>query len=103
MRKKLDPDRCHNSIGLPLKPDSYIIGQARLLITCDTGPMHVGFALKVPTVALFGPYDPRGTGPFDLEKNNCFMVHPTALGEFSAGNRFWRRRFKKDQRRTCLG
>ena len=83
MRARLDPDRCHDSIGLSLKPDSYIIGQARLLITCDTGPMHVGFALKVPTVALFGPYDPRGTGPFDLSKNNCFMVHPTVQGEFS--------------------
>jgi len=83
MREKLDPGQCHDSIGIPLKPDSCIIGQARLLITCDTGPMHVGFALKVPTVALFGPYDPRGTGPFDLKKNNCFMIHPTVLGEFS--------------------
>ena len=46
--------------------------------------MHVGFALKVPTVALFGPYDPRGTGPLDLGKNRCFMIHPTAQGEFSS-------------------
>lgn len=83
MRKKLDPDRCHDTIGVPLKPDCDIIRQARLLITCDTGPMHVGFALKVPTIALFGPYDPRGTGPFELKKNNCFMIHPTVLGEFS--------------------
>ncbi len=83
MRKILDPDRCLDSIGIPLKPDSFIIGQARLLITCDTGPMHIGFALEVPTVALFGPYDPRGTGPFELEKNKCFMIHPTVLGEFS--------------------
>ena len=83
MREKLDPDRCQDSIGIPLKPDSFIIGQARLLITCDTGPMHIGFALKVPTVAMFGPYDPRGTGPFKLEKNKCFMIHPTVQGEFS--------------------
>lgn len=83
MRKTLDPDRCSDSIGVALKPDSYIISQARLLITCDTGPMHVGFALKAPTVALFGPYDPRGTGPFELEKNSCFMIHPTVQGEFS--------------------
>ncbi|MCH8312045.1 MAG: glycosyltransferase family 9 protein [Nitrospinae bacterium] len=84
MMENLDPDRCSDSTGIPLKPDSYLISQARLLITCDTGPMHVGFALKVPTVALFGPYDPRGTGPFDLEKNSCFMIHPTAQGEFSS-------------------
>jgi ADP-heptose:LPS heptosyltransferase len=83
MMATLNSDRCSDSIGVPLKPDSYIISQARLLITCDTGPMHVGFALKVPTVALFGPYDPRGTGPFDLEKHRCFMIHPSAKGEFS--------------------
>jgi ADP-heptose:LPS heptosyltransferase len=88
MREKLDPDRCCDSIGVPLKPDSFIISQARLLITCDTGPMHIGFALKVPTVALFGPYDPRGTGPFDLKKNNCFMIHPTVQGEFSSETDF---------------
>lgn len=83
MREKLDPDRCCDSIGVALKPDSYLIRQARLLITCDTGPMHIGFALKVPTAALFGPYDPRGTGPFELKKNSCFMIHPTVQGEFS--------------------
>jgi ADP-heptose:LPS heptosyltransferase len=83
MLEKLAPDRCQDSIRVPLKPDSCIIRQARLLITCDTGPMHIGFALKVPTVALFGPYDPRGTGPFDLKKNRCFMIHPTVLDEFS--------------------
>ncbi len=83
MREKLEPDRCYDTLGVPLKTDSNIISQARLLITCDTGPMHIGFALKVPTVALFGPYDPRGTGPFELEKNICFMVHPTVQGDFS--------------------
>jgi len=82
MLEKLNSARCRDSTGIPLKPDSYIISQARLLITCDTGPMHVGFALKTPTVALFGPYDPRGTGPFDLKQDLCFMVHPFGKEEF---------------------
>jgi ADP-heptose:LPS heptosyltransferase len=90
MRDKLDPKRCTDSIGVPLKTDSFIISQARLLITCDTGPMHIGFALKVPTLALFGPYNPRGTGPFDLKKNSCFMIHPTVQGEFSPETNFER-------------
>lgn len=80
----LNSDRCCDSTGVPLKPDSYIISQARLLITCDTGPMHIGFALKTPTVALFGPYDPRTCGPFDLEKHRCFMIHSSGKEEFSA-------------------
>ena len=41
-----------------------IIGQARLFVSCDTGPMHLAAALGVPVLALFGPADPRRTGPF---------------------------------------
>jgi len=88
MIKNLQPGRVCHSLDLPLKADSFVIGQARLLITCDTGPMHVGFALKVPALSLFGPYDPRGTGPFDLGKNRCFMIHPSPQTEFAAGKEY---------------
>jgi heptosyltransferase-1 len=35
-----------------------------LFIGSDTGPMHLAAALKVPTVALFGPTDPARNGPY---------------------------------------
>jgi lipopolysaccharide heptosyltransferase II len=35
-----------------------------LMITNDTGPMHVAAALGKPLVALFGPTEPRRTGPY---------------------------------------
>lgn len=35
-----------------------------LVITNDTGPMHVAAALDKPVVAIFGPTDPRRTGPY---------------------------------------
>ena len=38
--------------------------RARLFIGCDTGPMHIAAALGTPVLALFGPADPRRTGPF---------------------------------------
>lgn len=41
-----------------------IIRKASLFITNDTGPMHIANALKIPVVALFGPTDPRVTGPY---------------------------------------
>jgi heptosyltransferase I len=40
------------------------VRRCALMITNDTGPMHVAAALKVPVVALFGPTAPAHTGPY---------------------------------------
>jgi heptosyltransferase-1 len=37
---------------------------ANVVVTCDTGPMHLAVALGREVVALFGPSDFRRTGPF---------------------------------------
>jgi len=42
----------------------YVLENASVVVTGDTGPMHLAVALKAPVVALFGPSDPRRTGPF---------------------------------------
>jgi lipopolysaccharide heptosyltransferase II len=41
----------------------------RLLVTNDTGPMHVAVALGRPVVALFGPTSPKRTGPYGQGAN----------------------------------
>ncbi|HMA86868.1 MAG TPA: glycosyltransferase family 9 protein [Desulfosalsimonadaceae bacterium] len=41
-----------------------LISRATLVVSCDTGPMHLAVALGRPVVALFGPSDPRRTGPY---------------------------------------
>ncbi|MFP3867055.1 MAG: lipopolysaccharide heptosyltransferase II [Desulfobacteraceae bacterium] len=41
-----------------------LIKHLALLITNDSGLMHVAAALGVPLVALFGSTDPKSTGPF---------------------------------------
>jgi len=41
-----------------------IIKESLLLITNDSGPMHIAAALDVPTLAIFGPTNPRAQGPY---------------------------------------
>lgn len=43
---------------------SSLLARARLFIGCDSGPMHLAAAHDTPVVALFGPADPRRTGPY---------------------------------------
>jgi heptosyltransferase-2 len=40
-----------------------MIGCCDLFITNDSGPMHLAAALRVPTLAIFGPTDEIATGP----------------------------------------
>jgi ADP-heptose:LPS heptosyltransferase len=41
-----------------------ILRNAKFLISADTGPMHLGVALGVKTLGLFGPSNPVRTGPY---------------------------------------
>lgn len=59
------PDQCLNLAGkTSLLEMIEWIRLSRLVITNDTGPMHVAAALFRPVVALFGPTNPASTGPF---------------------------------------
>jgi len=41
-----------------------VYAAADLLVTTDTGPMHLAAVVNTPTVAIFGPTAPWRTGPF---------------------------------------
>lgn len=41
-----------------------VLDLASLLLTCDSGPMHIAAAQATPVVALLGPTDARRTGPY---------------------------------------
>jgi heptosyltransferase-1 len=43
-----------------------LLRRTDLFVGGDTGPMHLAVALAVPTVALFGPTDPKRNGPFGV-------------------------------------
>ncbi len=46
-----------------LKELEQLLRKASLLVTNDSAPLHLADALKIPTVAIFGPTDPRKYGP----------------------------------------
>lgn len=47
-----------------LKSLAALYGMAKMVITTDTGPMHLAAAIETPVIALFGPTAPWRTGPF---------------------------------------
>jgi lipopolysaccharide heptosyltransferase I len=60
-----DPRRCLDLTGrLSLPGMIEALRCVDLLVTNDTGPMHVVAALGKPVIALFGPTDPSRTGPY---------------------------------------
>ena len=47
-----------------LKMLAALYQRSALLVTTDTGPMHLAAAVQTPVVALFGPTAPWRTGPY---------------------------------------
>lgn len=55
---------------LPLIALPALLKRASLLVSGDTGPMHLAVTVETPVVALFAVSDPARSGPgYDLEKH----------------------------------
>jgi lipopolysaccharide heptosyltransferase II len=64
------PEKISNLCGATTLPEMIeCVRHCDLLVTNDTGPMHVAAALGKPLVALFGPTEPRRTGPYGQLEN----------------------------------
>jgi 3-deoxy-D-manno-octulosonic-acid transferase/heptosyltransferase-1 len=50
--------------GTSLRELAVLYKKASLLLTTDSGPMHLAAAVGTPVVALFGPTSPERTGPY---------------------------------------
>lgn len=70
-----DPRILNLAGRLSLKEFGALLERADVLLTCDTGPMHVGAALGTPLVVLSGAADPDRTGP--LTPNSTVLIDRT--------------------------
>jgi lipopolysaccharide heptosyltransferase II len=60
-----DAQRCLDLTGKTSLPEmTEWIRRSELMLTNDTGPMHIAAALRKPIVAVMGPTEPRRTGPY---------------------------------------
>jgi len=67
-----------------------VLKRCDLLISGDSGPMHLATAVGTPCVALFGSTDPAVTGPFDDLSESIYKDlscspcgnHPTCNGRY---------------------
>jgi lipopolysaccharide heptosyltransferase II len=59
------PERCLDLTTKTSLPQTMeVLRVSSLVVTNDTGPMHMAAALGKPIVALFGPTNPLRTGPY---------------------------------------
>jgi heptosyltransferase I len=54
----------HDLLEWDLRRLVFLLDRADVLISPDTGPLHIGVALGTPTVSLMGYTNPRRVGPY---------------------------------------
>jgi len=64
IQNKMKNDAINLSGKLTLNDLVYVISRLDILLTNDSGPMHIAAAVKVPLLAIFGPENPAHTGPY---------------------------------------
>jgi heptosyltransferase I len=61
---RLARTRVVSTLGIPFRELVGVLDGAALVVSLDTGPMHIAVALGTPTIALLGYTNPKRTGPY---------------------------------------
>ena len=56
--------RPHSTLGVPLRDLVMLLDASELVISLDTGPLHMAVALDRPVVSLMGYNNPKRVGPY---------------------------------------
>lgn len=73
---KTNPEKVFNMAGKTGTAELVeLIRKCSVIITNDSGPMHIAAALNIPVLAFFGPTLPEKTGPYG--KNHVILTSDT--------------------------
>lgn len=64
-----------------------VMENMQVLVTGDTGPLHLAIALKTPTVSLFVTANPQHTGPYQNSELHQVMYVPVDAEKLSLAQR----------------
>lgn len=76
--------RIASGAGAELAPDTglrelaFLLAGARLVVSADSGPLHLAAALGVPLVGLYGPTSARRNGPYG-QLDHCVTSPENAM------------------------
>lgn len=59
----------HSALGSGLRKLSAIFDGAALVLSPDTGPLHIAVALRTPVISLMGYTNPKRVGPYDYSRD----------------------------------
>jgi heptosyltransferase I len=68
---------------------------ARLILSGDTGPLHIAAAVGVPAVGVFGPTNPKRNGPWRDDD--------VSISRYETCDCHYERRCRRDDEHWCLG
>jgi heptosyltransferase I len=52
-----------------------LVSKSRLMVSGDSGPLHLASALGIPVVGLYGPTDPLRNGPWNPHDSACTISY----------------------------
>lgn len=71
------PERCWNAAGLLTIPElGALFQRCTLVISNDSGPLHLAAVLGIPTIGLFGPESPEFYGPVGSSASSIYRKIP---------------------------
>lgn len=64
-----DAPMSHSALGSGLRKLSAIFDKAAVVLSPDTGPLHMAVALRTPVISLMGYTNPKRVGPYDYSRD----------------------------------